>query len=956
MDKNQLVGKSRFLSVFITTLGAAVVSSLANAATPAPALQKYDAQLMPLMSAKGLSKLELYDRAFVETAADGITPTVRTLVRFTGDGVASIKALGARVTSISGDVAAVEVPLSNLKAMTALSDVVYVEAVKFIPQRLNASVPATKAPQLRTGTSPNLGGFTGKGVIVGIVDDGLDFTHQDFRKTDGTSRLLALWDQRESGASGPVPSGFTYGGECDTASLSKARGAVGACAQPSTGNHGTHVGGIAAGNGQQTGNGKPAYRYVGMAPEADILAANSIGGGVNASDAVVDAITWMKAKAAAANKPLAINLSLGSYFGARDGTSNFERAMSNAGGPGVIIAAAAGNEGGDKIRALGTISAGETKAVNFTWAPTVTRSQRLEMWYPGSNKYSVRITGPNCDTGEFLAAGEFKSYSLACGRLDITSGGINATNDDRQIFVSLNVPTNQAASVGSWTISIRGDEVSAANTPFSMICAEDSNGLVFTTNIDYTETPGILTDTSTATRNISVGSYNTNYSWETAAGPFTQNPSHGPLTDLSNFSSRGPRRDCSNLSKCPPIMKPEIAAPGAMIMAALGFDAKKPDNPDTVEADGTRVAYNGTSMATPHVTGAIALMLQKDPKLTPEKVKELLFKNVQTNSFTTSLPTFNAATPDVPAAPNYRWGYGILDAKAAVDAIALAGVTVSAKADPLNANPGTAAGRDLVYTLTITNNTTTAVAGESALVITLPTNSPLIWVTTGCTSTATTVNCTIPALGVGATAVRNVVVRPSAAGEKTLTATVTPAGGPTSPIASVNTSVFASAAAQKIDRYRLYRANNNSHYYTLSLSEYNALAADSAVWKGDKVSMRIHDNPVTIDGVAALPYYKIIIPSQNRSIWTNDANEYYVLTILQSVSYTGAGADGYVFLNQVTGTQPLFRIHNDAIRRHLWTSDANEANYLVNVIKVYVYEGNIGFPPGVTAYVFPPNP
>jgi subtilisin family serine protease len=956
MNKDQFIRKSRILAVFTVGLGVTFVSSLANAATPAPAVQKYDAQLMPLMSPKGLSKIELYDRVFVETASDGITPTVRTLVRFTGDGIARIKALGARVTSVSGDVAAVEVPLSNLKKMTELSDVVYVEAVKFIPQRLNKSVPATKATQLRTGTAPNFGGITGKGVIVGIIDDGLDFTHQDFRKTDGTSRLLALWDQRETGASGPVPTGFTYGGECDTASLSKARGTVGACAQPSTGNHGTHVGGIAAGNGQQTGNGKAAYRFIGMAPEADILAANSIGGGVNAGDAVVDAITWMKAKAAAANKPIAINLSLGSYFGSRDGTSNFERAMSNAGGPGVIIAAAAGNEGGDKIRAFGTISAGETKTVNFKWAESVTRSQRMEMWYPGTNKYAVRITGPNCDTGEFLAAGEFKSYTLSCGRLDITSGGVNATNDDRQLFVSFNVPNSQAAAVGNWTISIRGDEVSAPNTPFSLTCAEDSGGLAFTSNIDYSETPGILTDTSTATRNIAVASYNTNYSWETAAGPFEQNPNQGPLMDLSNFSSRGPRRSCSNLSKCPVVMKPEIAAPGAMIMAALGFDAKKPDNADTVESDGTRVAYNGTSMATPHVTGAIALMLQKDPTLTPEKVKELLFKNVQTNSFTTGLATFNSATPDNPANPNYRWGYGILDIKAAVDAIPGAGVTVSASAAPLNANPGTAAGRDLVYTLTVTNNTTTAVAGESALAITLPANSPLVWAAAGCTTTATAVNCAIPPMAPGATAIRNVVLRPTAAGEKTLTATVTPAGGATSQIASVNTSVFASATALQVPRYRLYQAANRSHYFTTDIAEYNALKVDTAKWSDDKESMRVYNNPVTIEGEKAVPYYKITIPSQTRSIWTSEANEYYTLTTIAGGPFVGEGTDGWVFQKPVTGTVPFYRIYFAAINRHLWTTDANEVNHWVNVVKAYILDGSFGYPAGVTAHIFPPKP
>ena len=181
----------------------------------------------------------------------------------------------------------------------------HVEAVKFVPLRLNKSVSATKASIVHGGAAPNFNGITGKSVIVGLVDDSIDFVHQDFRKADGTSRLLALWDQRETGATGPKPAKFTYGGECDTARLSKARGEPGACSQPSTGNHGTHVGAIAA------GNGRAAYRFAGMAPEADILAANSIGDDVNASDAVIDSIAWMKAKAAALGKPIAINLSLG---------------------------------------------------------------------------------------------------------------------------------------------------------------------------------------------------------------------------------------------------------------------------------------------------------------------------------------------------------------------------------------------------------------------------------------------------------------------------------------------------------------------------------------------------------------------------------------------------------------------------------------------------------------------
>jgi hypothetical protein len=115
-------------------------------------------------------------------------------------------------------------------------------------------------------------------------------------------------------------------------------------------------------------------------------------------------------------------------------------------------------------------------------------------------------------------------------------------------------------------------------------------------------------------------------------------------------------------------MKPEITAPGMKILAALPVDKVKPTPPGDVEADGVHFASNGTSMATPHVTGAIALMLQQDPTMTPEVVKQRLFTTIQTNAFSTNLPTFNAATPDMPASPNYTWGYGILDAAAAVKA------------------------------------------------------------------------------------------------------------------------------------------------------------------------------------------------------------------------------------------------------------------------------------------------
>ena len=247
---------------------------------------------------------------------------LEVLIRFEGDGVAKIRAAGGMVRSVLGNIASVTLPASALEAVVALPEVIYLEVPPPPVKRLNVSVPATRASLLRTGTAPNWTGNvgTGAGVIVGVIDDGIAFRHQDFRNPDGSTRIIELWDQRATGAAGTPPAGYAAGGVCDSAAINAVfAGNAAACTQPSTGNHGTHVGGIAAGNGQATGNAQPAYRFVGMAPKADILAANSIGAGVASGAELLNAVAWMKDRAAALGKPLVINLSLGSYFGARDG-------------------------------------------------------------------------------------------------------------------------------------------------------------------------------------------------------------------------------------------------------------------------------------------------------------------------------------------------------------------------------------------------------------------------------------------------------------------------------------------------------------------------------------------------------------------------------------------------------------------------------------------------------------
>ncbi|MEP7327770.1 MAG: S8 family serine peptidase [Betaproteobacteria bacterium] len=638
------------------------IAGQVGAATVVPA-QKLDATLSAVAQ-QGASGVGIAPK-LVRMEPGMAEARVRTILRFEGT-LDDVRAQGAVVRSVMGNIATVEIPASKVAAVAALPSVISIEAAQPLVPRLDVSVPATRADTLRTGTPGAYTGGTGKGVIVGVVDDGVDFRHLDFRKPDGTTRILGLWDQRIAGAAGTPPPGFNYGGECTTAMINAALGGnAAACTQPSSGGHGTHVAGIAAGTGRATGNGKVSYRMIGMAPDADLLVANALADGVGGSDSVLDGISYMKTKAAALGKPLVVNLSLGSYYGARDGTSNFEQGMNNLSGPGVILVGAAGNESADSIRATGTITQGASVTVGFNLPGTV-KFGRLELWYPGTNVYAVRVQGPGCAATADVSPGPTgPDIETACGAVSITSTLTQANNDDRQIGVIVGSSSASPLKPGDWTITLTGIVVAGGSAPFSIIGAENGGELTFTTH-SLPNITDILTNVSSAKRVIAVGAYSTRYSWASLAGPIDNQNMFGPLTDIANFSSRGPRRQCSNAAKCPDVMKPEITAPGAMIMSAYAFDTAKPSAQTRIEADGVHVAFNGTSMATPHVSGAVALLLQVNPALTPEAAKQALFSARQTNAFSTNLPTFNAATPDMPANPNYAWGYGILDAAAAV--------------------------------------------------------------------------------------------------------------------------------------------------------------------------------------------------------------------------------------------------------------------------------------------------
>ena len=179
-----------------------------------------------------------------------------------------------------------------------------------------------------------------------------------------------------------------------------------------------------------------------MAPSADILVANG-----NGNAQVLDAIAWMKAKAAALGRPLVINMSFGSYFGARDGTSNYEQGMSDARRSRRHPGGAAGNEATAPIRATGTIAQGGERHRRLRH-PRRQHRRRTRDLVSGHERYGVNVAGPGCAATVTVNPGETPEPATRLRHRGVLSTGVQPNNDDRQIKVAHRLQRQHAAGQG----------------------------------------------------------------------------------------------------------------------------------------------------------------------------------------------------------------------------------------------------------------------------------------------------------------------------------------------------------------------------------------------------------------------------------------------------------------------------------------------------------------------------
>ena len=583
--------------------------------------------------------------------ADG---SLRVFVRFGGSADA-LRRAGIRPYTHAGDwwTAAV-----RPETLATLPDGIYVGEAHELHTLLDQSAVAAGAVAARAADPT----FDGRGVVVGIVDTGIDFTHDDFRHPDGTTRIKFLQDL-SNGSGGTHPEMATApdaqvwtGDDLNRAIVQRAGGLPTwpAVLERDIFGHGTHCAGIAAGSGRATGAGFPAGRYVGMAPGADlVIVKDTRGNGNGFSDAdIADGVAFVFARAEALGEPAVVNLSLGAQSTGHVGHSNMEdllAAMVGAGKAGRVIVAAAGNDGSGDIHASGAmirrteatipIDVGEylaSQAANtsgFGW----------EVWTPGEDHVAVSVRSPGGIEYGPVVWNQRADWDTVEGHIYISNaqGGTDMASGRNGAYCTVQHSIYGLVASGRWEIILRGRTsrydlwMSGSSLPSTVEVRGEIDA------DDHLTIPATNEDI------IAVASFTTKNTWTSFLHTHVLRTVTVGLPSL--FSSTGPTADGR--------FKPDLAAPGEFITSTLSADALPTQNASAFHTtlrtlwadDGVHGILRGTSMACPHVVGAVALIFQKRPDFDTVQVKELLRATARGDDFVGTGPLWSP-----------KWGFGKL--------------------------------------------------------------------------------------------------------------------------------------------------------------------------------------------------------------------------------------------------------------------------------------------------------
>ena len=601
-------------------------------------------------------------------AVDRLRPLrirTRAIVQFNGNRD-DLVSLGLEVRSQAHDIFTVKGTLDELAELAAQPATQRVRHPRLLLPVVEDSAAQAEVDTARLPDAAHPAGLEGQGVIVGIIDGPLDITHRGFREVapPNNSRVLYYWVHTPDSAAAPGdepdayhnanpgttpdfanPTPLGYGRVYDQAYINNALGLVGGpygdtagriSKLPDQEEHGTHVAGIAAGNGR--GAGGAAGTHIGAAPQADIIhvcywhEAAGVSYDATFEDCVIDALDFIFRAADFHNQPAVVNVSQGTNLGPHNGTTPFDQARDNMlnSFTGRSIVFAAGNDDNDNGFKEGTVAATLTETLNMTITPIVDGwgvewpiDRWLEIWYSGPELEFRVESGP--DQSPWRAVGDeydgnLNGYHVIVDRDSETSPGMR----------NLRIQIEGALSAAAWTIRLRNPDLAADVQYHAWTCPQGQHA----TLAGATRNRLTVGDPACAQSILTVGA---------AAKRHPPNPAQGEI--ITDYSGAGPTLDGR--------IKPEIVAVGG----SAGDDVQSANSNQASGYCGKR----GTSMSAPLASGAIALLFQGlGDDLDQDTLKALLIATANTDDLDPADPGYVAANAE-------KYGYGRMRLLAAAD-------------------------------------------------------------------------------------------------------------------------------------------------------------------------------------------------------------------------------------------------------------------------------------------------
>lgn len=571
-----------------------------------------------------------------------------------------VEAMGGHFKGTFRSYARVVLPAANVLEVVNSSAVDFVHFDHYKGQPLlTASRENTRTDLVHADNANLLQAYTGQGVIIGMIDAGIDLDHPDFQLPNGNTRVIELWDQNLGFDAQKTPT-YGYGQVWDSADIN-----AGLCPhtdQASFYGHGTNTTGIAAAYSWYDSNNV----FTGHAPGTELIVVSSDFNSFNFTATVADAVDYIFERAEALGRPCVINASLGTYLGSHDGRDISAQIISEKirEQSGRIMVCAAGNAGEQDPFHLGYTATADT---NFTWFNS-----------NGNSTIFFEVFG---DTGDF----EQLNFAIGADRVNSgyqfrgNVGFDNILNRINQVVTdSLFSPSgNYLAKVQTYADSTNGtyrlqyfiSNIDSTDYFYRLMCTGGGRLDLWTASwlgyadlvsdnlpstvqfpeiINYRQPDdlqSIVSSWACSEDVITVGNYTNQNQYSDVDGLTVSFSSLTPGA-IAASSSSGPARTG--------ILKPEIAAPGEITLTAgaafqIASQLSIPSQRNRVGIDTLHNRASGTSSASPVVAGIAALFFEKCNNATAQDFKDALAGGAVVDASTGSVP-------------NHRWGNGKADA------------------------------------------------------------------------------------------------------------------------------------------------------------------------------------------------------------------------------------------------------------------------------------------------------